>query len=304
VKLDCRLLLRVGVTVIMLLLILSVLDLSRLIKSLEGANISFFLAALALMPLMVLTKCYRWYLLINRNERVSFSDAVRSFLAGNALGIITPARVGELGRVAYLPVKNRGPFLGLVMLDKIFDLLSFVVLAAVGSVILLGYETAAILLVMLAVAALVLLSLKRISRFMLNSDLLRRVKILRPLAEVMTIGAPALICYQILALLSACISITQCYLLVNAFQPADFGPVFFTFPLVILTNIVPFTISGLGVREGAAVMLLSGFGIAATTAFSSALLIYFIDNLIPGLLGVYYVTTLKLNRGYALPVTE
>ncbi len=47
------------------------------------------------MPLMIFIKCYRWYLMINRNEDVSFSDAVRSFFAGNALGVITPARVGN-----------------------------------------------------------------------------------------------------------------------------------------------------------------------------------------------------------------
>jgi glycosyltransferase 2 family protein len=300
VKLNRKLLLRGTVTVILLLLILSVLDPGMLIRSLGEADIPFFLAALALMPLMVLIKCYRWHLLINRNENIGFTDAVRSFLAGNALGIITPARVGELGRVAYLPVKNKGRFLGLVILDKIFDMLSFVALAVIGSVIVLGTEMAAILLIMLVASALVLLNLKRISRFVLNNDLLSRVKQLKPLAEAMTIGAPAVAYYQVLALASACVSILQCYLLVNAFQPADFSTVFFTFPLIILTNIVPVTISGLGVREGAAVLLLSGFGISGTTAFSSAFLIYFIDNFIPSLFGVYFVTTLKLNRDNTL----
>jgi uncharacterized membrane protein YbhN (UPF0104 family) len=202
--------------------------------------------------------------------------------------------------VAYLPVKNKGPFLGLVVLDKIFDLLSCVVLAVGGSALVLGTKMAAMLLIMLAVAALVLLNLKHISRFILDSDLLSKVKQLRPLAEVMTIGAPAVAYYQVLALVSAGVSIIQCFLLVNAFQPADFSTVFFTFPLVILTNIVPVTISGLGVREGAAVLLLSGFGISGTTAFSAAFLIYFIDNFIPGLFGVYFVTTLKLKRDNTL----
>ncbi len=78
----------------------------------------------------------------------------------------------------------------------------------------------------------------------------------------MTIGAPVVAYYQVLAILSACVAIIQCYLLVNAFQPADFSTVFFTFPLIILTNIVPVTISGLGVREGAAVLLLPQFGVS------------------------------------------
>lgn len=293
-----------AVTVILLLLIFSVLDLGLLIRSLREVNAQYFLTALGLVPLMILIKCYRWYLMINRNESIPFMDAVRSFLAGNALGIVTPARVGELGRVAYLPVKDKGRFLGLVILDKIFDLLSFVVLAVVGSMAVLGNETAAILLIMLAMSALVLLNLRRISRFVLSCGPLVKIRQLRSLAEVMTIGAPAVAYYQFLAILSAGVAIVQCYLLVNAFLPADFDTVFFTFPLIILTNAVPVTVSGLGIREGAAVLLLPQFGIPATAAFSSAFLIYFIDNFLPGLFGACLVTMVKLKSDQAQPVTE
>jgi uncharacterized membrane protein YbhN (UPF0104 family) len=61
--------------------------------------------------------------------------------------------------------------------------------------------------------------------------------------------------------------------------------VILTFPLVILTNVLPITIGGLGVREAASAILLSHFGVPPSEAALAAFLMFGINTALPGLLG-------------------
>jgi uncharacterized membrane protein YbhN (UPF0104 family) len=58
-----------------------------------------------------------------------------------------------------------------------------------------------------------------------------------------------------------------------------------TFPLVVLTNVLPITIGGLGVREAAAAALLSHYGVSPADAALAALLMFGINTALPGIVG-------------------
>ena len=72
--------------------------------------------------------------------------------------------------------------------------------------------------------------------------------------------------------------------------------VLFCFPLIILSISLPLTIGGLGVREAVAVLLLSRFGVAQATALNAALLLFVINVLAPGLLGLTLVPKMKIGK--------
>ncbi len=61
--------------------------------------------------------------------------------------------------------------------------------------------------------------------------------------------------------------------------------VLLTFPLVILTNILPVTIGGLGLREGTAALLLAHYGVSSADAAVTALLSSTVNTYLPGLAG-------------------
>jgi hypothetical protein len=54
---------------------------------------------------------------------------------------------------------------------------------------------------------------------------------------------------------------------------------------MILTGMVPITIAGLGVREGASLVLLAPYGVSGEQAVAFSLLVFAITALLPGLLG-------------------
>lgn len=98
------------------------------------------------------------------------------------------------------------------------------------------------------------------------------------------------------SMLAFIITLSQCFLLINSFESVSFAVVFAVFPIVIISNILPFTIGGLGVREGVAVVLLSFFGVSASAAANSSFLLFFINTLTPGVIGALFVSKLRLKH--------
>ncbi len=76
-----------------------------------------------------------------------------------------------------------------------------------------------------------------------------------------------------------------CCLLAN-YSPISIKTAALTQPVIMLLNILPITVAGLGVREGAAILLLTHFGIAAPAAFASAFLLFLLNTALPGLAGM------------------
>jgi len=85
--------------------------------------------------------------------------------------------------------------------------------------------------------------------------------------------------------------IVEFYWLVNNYQSCRFDVVCLSQPLIMLVNIVPVTIAGLGVREGAAVVLLSSFGVAGPVAISSAFMLFLLNTALPALIGALLLLT-------------
>lgn len=88
-------------------------------------------------------------------------------------------------------------------------------------------------------------------------------------------------------LITSGVDMVQLGLLIHAFHPIGFIAVLATYPLILLINTFPITISGIGVREGAAAFLLSFFGIPASAAVMASFLLFCINTLLPGIVGAF-----------------
>jgi uncharacterized membrane protein YbhN (UPF0104 family) len=77
-----------------------------------------------------------------------------------------------------------------------------------------------------------------------------------------------------------------------SWRSPSFDIVFLTFPLVILTNVLPLTVGGLGIREGAAAALLSHYGVPTAEAALAAFLMFAINTALPGLVGALLLPAL------------
>jgi uncharacterized protein (TIRG00374 family) len=73
---------------------------------LSVSNPSYFIVAVALMPLNWGLEAYKWWALVNEFEKISFRKAYSAVLAGLSIGIFTPSRIGEYGGRALLVKSN------------------------------------------------------------------------------------------------------------------------------------------------------------------------------------------------------
>jgi hypothetical protein len=100
----------------------------------------YLVVALLLMPLNVSLEVFKWKFLAGAAQPMSQLQAWKSYLAGIALSLITPNRIGEYpGRILYLKRKNT---IRLVSVSILGAFAQFIALFAFGIVGLIYYNVA------------------------------------------------------------------------------------------------------------------------------------------------------------------
>lgn len=247
------------------------------------------LIPISLAILFIILKIFRWLSLAKRSKNyLGFSSAASSLLMGMGLGLLTPGRIGEVSRALYISDGNRLELLSLALTDKLFDLIVIVFLSIIGSFYLLDIRLSLIL---------GLLSLSSLSFF--YSSKLRNIIVeksirilpfkdkLSQLAAGLSKLTPRVVSVSLgLTTAAHIINLLEYHYLVEAlgYSISPVG-IIVTVPLIVLVSVLPISISGIGVREGAAVFLLSSFGISEAVAVNTSLLLFALTNLSPSLIG-------------------
>ena len=121
---------------LLFLLILSRMDLGRMVEIIAAIRVDFLLAALFLYPCLILLKAWRWRILLSQQE-INYGLAA-AFLAYNSslsVGYVTPGRLGELVKALYLRQDGGIPLgqaLSSVIMDRLFDLYLLLMTAGLG----------------------------------------------------------------------------------------------------------------------------------------------------------------------------
>ncbi|MGQ9898447.1 MAG: lysylphosphatidylglycerol synthase transmembrane domain-containing protein [Acidobacteriota bacterium] len=267
--------------------------LDGVLAALRQAELSAIGLALLLGGVMLIIRAAKWWGLLRRIlPRLPFICAWQSLLGGMALGLLTPGRIGEVGRTAAFPPGTRLAVGGLLLVDRTADVAALAMVAGLGTAavaspawrdwpILAAFGAGGLAL---ALPALVPTALRwqrlpekvrdRLAALALALEALRRRDVaLNLLAS---------------SLLMA-LDVVSLHVLACAFEPVNFAVVAFAFPWILLANLVPITPAGLGVREGAAVAILHAYGVQVATAINATLLLFVINSVIPALLGWRYL---------------
>ena len=82
-------------------------------------------------------EAFKWQLLLNPLERLSFTNAFKSVLAGCSITMLTPNRVGEYGgRILYVKEENRLNAIPLTILGSVSQLFITVLMGSLGLIYL------------------------------------------------------------------------------------------------------------------------------------------------------------------------
>jgi uncharacterized protein (TIRG00374 family) len=233
----------------------------------------------------------KWRYLLSESTDATKKQVVRSVIGGFAFVLATPGQVGEFSRVLFFPGESKLKLMGLVAIDKSTAFAVTVLLSCFSLVLWRGII---FFLPFLIVLGLLVLLASRPRLFVAWAMRLARRLPLRDKTALFLEGYRRLSTRRILTLLLMSllyflIYSTQFYLLLRAFQDVSMEIMAICFPLVMLVNSLPITMGGLGVREGAAVLFFSQFGIPEPSALSAALLLFTINILVPGLCGLAFV---------------
>ena len=281
-------------TVVLVCVLYHRLDLHRIANLSQVADWSVLPIAVSLTLLFVLLKTLKWYHLLRTNHRkTAYTLALRSFLIGMGASLFTPARAGELARVACFP-KRRLEVFTLVLADKFIDmsvllgcfLLSLMLLSlGLGLISIFGLGC---LWILVYTGVSLTKSTKWISQ---KSWLAQRFRLLRQLPRRLIAFNVcfACTCFGLMSL--------QFYLLLSSLEPVGWQ-VGLTLPIILVVSSLPISIMGLGWREGMAALLLSRYGVPMEAAVAAAFSLFVINALLPGLVGLALSPTLmKAHKG-------
>ncbi len=278
--------------IILLVVILAKVNFKEFCQSFQHQNWNLLLLAFLSVPIWILLKTIKWKILLQTSIRgLPILQIMRSVLAGMAIGMITPGKIGELSRAFFIPSENKSSIVGLVFLDRYIDLLLIFFLASFGALHFLGVYWCLFAICVGFVGIGILLALKLITK---QHWVYRRSNfIITQLSEM--IKAVIGVNFSSLLLLFAVtgsymlLSIATSYCLLLSFTSVPLMAVLNVFPVVLMTNILPITFGNLGIREGATIFLLGTYGVKDEFSLNIALSLFFLHTLVPALLGIILI---------------
>lgn len=280
--------------------LLSTINLSILADSFRAINPFYLiLSLLAIIP-AVLIKSFKWLILLDKEDRIPLGKAVFAWVAGFGAGIITPAKAGDFFRAKFIKARFGKSVLS-VLVDRLSDVFSLFILGIFSVFILFSNDSKFLNLNYLFLLFFILFIIGIL--FLKNEKLV--LKFGRPFYRVFipekfkkTIGENFSIFYRnfeklekkkiganlILTFLSWFIVFLQYWFLSVSFgMNLSYFIIALISPILILVQLIPISISGIGTREAASILLLSGFGIAPEQAIAFSIGILLEDFIIGGI---------------------
>jgi len=282
--------------------IISSVKFSELVRAFESANYFLISIAFILVVPNIFLQYWKWKLTCK--SILNFSDEKKilfSLLQGFAAGAFTPFRLGEyFGRAFLFKERTLLQVTIATLIDKFFPLIIVAFTGALSGIIFIYlyynvsvYLAAALFVVVFFLFYLLiqlLIDPEFWDNFLFNK--IKKSKILHKYLGKMRFIKNldrnySLKMFSISLLFYACFVI-QFVILVSAFtNQINVVDYFWSAILVMFakTFFPAISLSELGIREGVSVFFLGQMGVGAAPAFNAALFLFFINILIPALVG-------------------
>ncbi|MBX7242535.1 MAG: flippase-like domain-containing protein [Bacteroidia bacterium] len=255
----------------------------------------------------------KWVYMIRKYyPEMTFKKAVEGILAGNAVGIFTPNRIGEYaGRMYYLPKGKRTEALTITLTDRICQMLItlWMGVIAAGYMILytekewnriftlnknLQYSGIILLIAGCLIVNFIVIYPHRLLHFLDNRFQFRWISSIK---ETFSVVSPRDMWVVFgLSALRYLIFTVQYFLLLPVFgyTGSFLLAVVLIWIIFLIKSVIPsISLAELGIRESVAIAVMSAFGIAAITAAGSTFLLYIFNIAIPAVAGIRYIHKIK-----------
>ena len=240
----------------------------------------YAIAAFLWLPI-VFFKTYRWKKIMDTQKiYYSIKNAFLIYNSSSLLGLITPGKIGDFSKIAYLKKDNHSfgrAFLG-SFLERVFDLLFVVVFSSVVVFFIpfiprfsIDYydliKLTGLIIIFLGVFLTLFYFFKK--QFLLNfiSEILNDLKQFK-IKNILFIFATSAIVWFLYFLLVYLIATS-----INLHQSVTFLYLSFAAAVALLASFLPITVIGIGTREAVFIFLLKPLDISKETVIAFSLLI-------------------------------
>lgn len=305
---------------VLLIYFLSVTPTHKILANLRGLSWAPFALSLALYPVFVTIKAWRWNLLVRQLhlQAPPLGYAIRLYMIGVFMGASTPGQSGDFIKAWYLCERGRplAPVLLSIVLDRLFDFMIMALLSLLGLITFITVFPASLQrTVSLATAGFAIALVLLVPTLMARGPRERVLLGLRALVPrrerarierwreqfAMLEMRPRVLGTLVLATLgSATTAMGRVWLLFRAlditiFMPALIGAA----ALISILQALPISFSGIGVRDAVLVPVLGRYGYDADRALALSAL-FLALNLEHVLLG--FLVSLRHPLGAANPI--
>lgn len=303
--------------IVLFVFILTRIDLSGIAFTITKVNLWYLVPVIILIPPLILLKSWRWQLLLKmQGITYPLRQAFAAYFGGMYLGLVTPGRLGELGRVFYLTDDKELSFGGAfssVLVDRLLDIYLLLLVGGYGLVALSLLPERMILSIIILVLLLslpFLLLNKRTGKWLIG--LVNQTKLLGKLGKKMDTAAdqfysgvdrlanPRLTLPLLINLAAWAIYFAQCHLLVLSLNlPLSFLDIAIYMAVAVLVTLIPVSIAGIGTRDATLIALFSFQGLSAESALSYSLLVLFSFYICGAVMAaiVWQIKPIRVSRG-------
>ncbi len=284
------------VTLVILFVAITQLDWGLLVSTLAGADLFYIGIALGVWVLLFAGKAFKWRKVVESlGYPLSWSLAVRTLLIGFFISIITPGRLGDFARAAYLNDKMPlGKGILAVLIDRILDISILLLFAGIGTFLLLQSHAGGVISPFMVIGIFLLflvgvragMSRRTVKRYVwplfsrFAPETLRRM--MSKYGKQFYDGIPTVMKNKwvflqgiLSGIVSWIFSVTFGWLILLALGiPVGWADALMIIPILSLVEVIPVGILGLGTREIVAVVLLSTLGVPIEHAVGFSLLFF------------------------------
>ena len=298
-------LLKIIVSLILIVVILRSINVKALWEVVRNANLWYLLVAQIVWMLGVVVRAYRWQTLVrDQGVDASLGELASLYFVGSLFNNLLPSGFGgDAVKMYELSQRSEqgAEAVSSVLVDRFMGLIA---LQAIGLVALIfAWQLVPLQVVALTVTlfGVSLMAAWVVSYRPLWEFLAERVPLFNRLLSINAVRSfvSSLQSYSSSALLRSFgvgivfnVMLIAANFLVGLALGVDLPPSYYMIfvPLTSLVLVLPISFAGLGVREGAYVVLFKLAGVAPEVALSMSLLVYVLGTMMPGLVGgVIYV---------------
>jgi glycosyltransferase 2 family protein len=267
-------------------------------ETLINLNIPIYLLSLFGVIIVLGIKSIRWNMLVlNEGFDYKRSRSFGAYMSSDAIGIVTPGRIGEIARLYYVRQETSIPFFlafKTIVSDRIFD---FTMLGWFGiSGLTYYFKTfgdisgiAYVVIILVSMLVLYIASMTILS-FVLNKNWFSRWDVPRFFFECFraVIGKKAVAMWSITILAYLGYFFFSWLIMLALNVKPGLVHVAFIMSIMSLSTIIPISVAGFGTREATLVLLFAYYGIASETAISFSILHFTAFFLWGGIIGLFY----------------